>query len=89
MRLSLSSSLRRNPPVSKPPVYPQLSVCLLSLGSACFIAYGLIGARLDADGMLHEPFALLPIGWALIAAGALTALFGFARARLRARSRRR
>ncbi|RDZ29788.1 DUF3955 domain-containing protein [Lysobacter silvisoli] len=62
---------------------------MLFLGSACFIAYGLIGSHLDADGTLREPFALLPIGWALIAAGALIALIGFARTRLRVRSRRR
>ncbi|NUO75279.1 MAG: DUF3955 domain-containing protein [Lysobacter sp.] len=73
----------------KSSIAPQVSVSLLFLGSACFIVFGLIGSHVDSDGVLREPFALLPIGWALIAAGALIGVYGLTRAGWRAWSRRR
>lgn len=43
---------------------------LLFAALACFLAaggcvglYRLIGSHVDERGFLHEPFALLPIGW--------------------------
>lgn len=74
--------------MSKPSIVPQLSVSLLFLGSACLIAFGVIGSRIDADGVLREPFGLIPIGWLLIAGGALTGLHCLVRAGLRAWARR-
>jgi len=41
---------------------------LTSLGLA-FLTFGLfnlIGAKIDASGILHEPFFLLPLGWFFI-----------------------
>ena len=29
----------------------------------CFVAYILIGSEVDESGILHEPFALLPLGY--------------------------
>ena len=29
----------------------------------CFVAYFLIGSEVDESGILHEPFALLPLGY--------------------------
>ena len=29
----------------------------------CFGAYFLIGSEIDESGILHEPFALLPLGY--------------------------
>lgn len=75
--------------MSKPSIAPQVSVSLLFLGSACFIVFGLIGSHVDAAGVLREPFGLLPIGWALIAAGTLVGVYGLARTGWRAWSRRR
>lgn len=40
-------------------------------GLACFGLYALVGSSVAPDGRLQEPFALLPLGWALIGAGAL------------------
>ncbi len=52
------------------------SLPLFWLGIACaaFLTFHLLGARIDADGFLHEPFALLPIGWATLL---LAAVSGF------------
>jgi len=33
------------------------------LGSLCFWLHHQIGGHLDAEGFLHEPFWLLPMGW--------------------------
>jgi hypothetical protein len=46
-----------------------LSVTLLAGAFACWGGYLWIGAEVDADGILREPFALIPLGWmCLIAA---------------------
>jgi hypothetical protein len=43
---------------------------LLILAGACALAaFALIGSTVDADGVLHEPFPLLPTGCALISVG--------------------
>ena len=38
-------------------------VILLALAAALLLAYGVIGSHVDADGWLHEPFALIPLAW--------------------------
>lgn len=43
--------------------------CCLLLSLACLIAFRVIGAEVDADGVLREPFALIPLGWLLAAIG--------------------
>lgn len=75
--------------MSSPSLASQIAVSLLFLGSLCLIAFRLIGASIDGKGLLHEPFALIPIGFALIASGAVVGAVGLARAALRALSRRR
>ncbi len=49
-----------------------LRLRLLFLGGAvtCEILYRWIGVRVDVNGVLREPFALIPIGY-LLACGAL------------------
>jgi drug/metabolite transporter (DMT)-like permease len=40
------------------------------LGSAiCWASYYIIGTKLDAQGVLQEPFALIPMGFLLFLAG--------------------
>ena len=51
-----------------------ISACLIAIGLACAIAFHLIGSTIDANGLLHEPFALIPIGYLFFAAGLLTGL---------------
>ncbi len=31
--------------------------------AACFLVFNATPATLDAQGVLHEPFGLLPVGW--------------------------
>lgn len=45
-----------------------------------FVSWGifnLMGSTVDANGVLHEPFFLIPVGWLLIMVGALLYAFGF------------
>ncbi|TKT81481.1 DUF3955 domain-containing protein [Aquamicrobium sp. LC103] len=51
-----------------------VSATLLGFGIACFIALSLIGAYVDDEGILREPFALIPIGYLLSFAGVLGVL---------------
>ncbi len=46
----------------------------MALGLASLVAFSLIGSSVDADGRLREPFGLLPIGFTLLLAGAITTL---------------
>lgn len=55
--------------------FPQAITALLALLSAlCFTAFGIIGSRVDEQGILREPFFLLPIGWLLAVAALLAGL---------------
>ncbi|AUZ81046.1 DUF3955 domain-containing protein [Aeromonas caviae] len=42
---------------------------LILAGLGCFLAFNLLGSTLDAQGFLHEPFALLPLGYLLLFTG--------------------
>jgi hypothetical protein len=44
---------------------------LLLLGLGLLAAFRFIGSSVDQDGFLHEPFALLPVGWLFVLFGAL------------------
>ena len=50
-----------------------LAAALAAGAACCRVACGLIGSRVDAQGVLREPFALLPIG-ALLLVGSGAAL---------------
>ncbi|MGL5324940.1 MAG: DUF3955 domain-containing protein [Aeromonas sp.] len=63
---------------------------LAVMGVACLLAFELIGSTVDESGLLHEPFGLIPIGFMLMAVGALLALPGLIRDVIReVRERRR
>ena len=49
---------------------------LAVMGLSCFVAFELIGAAVDNNGLLHEPFALIPVGFLLVTLGVLLALSG-------------
>ena len=57
----------------------KIGVLLAALGLIALVAFRLVGARVDAEGILREPFALLPIGLLFLVAGAMIALAGVAR----------
>lgn len=54
---------------------------LIAAGVLCRMAFGLIGHDIAPDGALVEPFALLPLGYAAIASGAVLVLLSFLRQR--------
>ena len=49
----------------------KISFLLLVAGALCLLAFNLIGSTVDAQGVLHEPFGLLPIGFFLMVLGVL------------------
>ena len=46
-----------------------IAIATLLLGLACFGLFEVLGSSIAPDGRLQEPFALLPVGWALIVLG--------------------
>lgn len=52
----------------------KMGALLILAGLGCFLAFNLMGSTLDAQGMLHEPFALLPLGYLLIFMGLVLGL---------------
>lgn len=56
---------------------------------ACFACFAASGSHVDAFGRLHEPFGLLPLGWALTLLGGTGLLVGAAQAVVRRSARRR
>lgn len=53
------------------------------IGIGCLLAFHLIGSTVERDGLLREPFPLLPIGWLLIIVGGAMALLALLRASAR------
>ncbi len=49
----------------------KLALFLLSAGLASFVLFKIIGSSLDEQGILHEPFFLVPIGYLLVGLGCL------------------
>ena len=56
-----------------------ISILLLMTGGLCLLAFNLIGSTVDAQGVLHEPFGLLPIGFLLMILGALIYIYQLAK----------
>jgi Protein of unknown function (DUF3955) len=52
----------------------KIGLLVMALGLIALVAFQLIGSSVDADGILREPFGLLPVGFALLFAGAVTTL---------------
>jgi hypothetical protein len=49
-----------------------LESVVICLGLACILSYSIIGSHLDDQGILREPFALIPIGYFFIALGLIS-----------------
>ena len=52
----------------------KIGALLILAGLGCFLAFNLLGSTLDAQGFLHEPFALLPLGYLLLFIGMVLSL---------------
>lgn len=49
-----------------------ISIILLTIGAICFLAKTLFGRpEIDSNGMLHEPFFLIPIGYLFLVSGVI------------------
>ena len=48
------------------------AVALICAGAGCLIAKAMSRSYIDDQGMLHEPFFLLPVGFVLIGLGVIT-----------------
>lgn len=40
-----------------------VGILLLGLAFALMVAYQVVGVHVDAEGVLREPFALIPLAW--------------------------
>jgi len=54
---------------------------LLALAATFVVMYWRIGSYVDADGFLHEPFGLIPLGYLSGFLGAILLVVGFVRRR--------
>ncbi|MBI9110669.1 DUF3955 domain-containing protein [Maridesulfovibrio ferrireducens] len=50
------------------------SLFFICVSIACAIAFNTIGSTIDSEGILHEPFALIPIGWLFFLLGILVGI---------------
>lgn len=49
-----------------------ISIMLLTIATICFLAKAFIGQPVvDSNGMLHEPFFLIPIGYLFLLSGVI------------------
>ncbi len=62
----------------------RIGLGLAALGMICLLAFHRLGSHVDAQGVLHEPFFLLPVGYALLVCGVIAGVAGGVR---RARAR--
>ena len=44
----------------------KIATVFLSMGMICFITFEFIGSKVEKDGILNEPFFLIPIGSVLV-----------------------
>ena len=49
-----------------------VSAIFFVLSGICFVSFNLIGSTVDKQGVLHEPFFLIPIGYLFILFGIIT-----------------
>lgn len=61
----------------------KIGLLVMALGLIALVAFQLIGSSVDADGTLREPFGLLPVGFSLLFAGAVTTLAALVRRKIR------
>ncbi len=58
--------------MSKEKLWNRCSITLILLGIALILVKGILPETIDASGILHEHFYLLPIGFACLFIGIIT-----------------
>lgn len=51
-----------------------IMIIMVVTGVACFLLSSMIGSYIDNNGILHEPFFLIPIGYLFLLAGLVSGL---------------
>jgi len=64
-------------PMSSNSILKWSSLTLMVIGMSCMVAFRIIGSEVDAQGVLREPFALIPLGWLALAVGAILGVLYF------------
>ncbi|NRE31737.1 DUF3955 domain-containing protein [Burkholderia pseudomallei] len=67
--------------------YWKVCACFILAGFICWLAFVVIGSKVDSQGVLHEPFVLIPAGWLMVGVGIVGSLTRGAIALFRRRSR--
>lgn len=62
---TIQSFRRRERPV----LWWRVAAVMFWLAVTCIVGFAVIGTHIDAQGMVHEPFALLPLGYLAMLAG--------------------
>ena len=52
--------------------------CLLA-AKCCYELFHRLGSHVDDQGILHEPFGLIPLGWLFVFAGAVLLVLSLVR----------
>jgi hypothetical protein len=59
--------------------YLVAAVASFLAAKGCYELFQRIGSRLDDQGILHEPFGLIPLGWLFVFAGAVLLVLSLVR----------
>ncbi len=46
-----------------------ITIMSFAAAAVCWASFLALGAEVDSDGVLHEPFPLIPLGWMLVFVG--------------------
>lgn len=49
-----------------------ITVGLIAMGLICFGIFAAMGSTIDSEGILHEPFFLIPVGYLFILSGLIS-----------------
>jgi len=60
--------------MKKARVSRNIMIVALVLGIGCFVLFEMIGSTVDSNGILHEPFFLVPFGYLFILIGLVSGL---------------
>ncbi|MGI5888979.1 MAG: helix-turn-helix domain-containing protein [Oscillospiraceae bacterium] len=66
-----------------------IGAILMVIGLLCFVLKGMTVEYIDEQGILHENFFFVPIGWAFIFAGLITVIVGAVKAISYSRKKKR
>lgn len=57
----------------------RLATAFLIIGLGCWFAFMVSGSYVSDDGVLHESFGFIPIGWAFVFLSIIISIFTFAK----------